>query len=184
MTPASEFEFEMTPSELWDLVGCCFSEDDGSLPGIEIRNLAPDEVAHIYAWIRSNSVVASLAPAFWDNREEVDRPIDSVPNAALLVATGQAAPFLVAVNGLTVDRVTIPCLGIFVFQDTIALDYRMGSAWQPEQVFAFFSLLRHLVLFSAAGTIHPASNEGPPYPEAFAVSWACFLNSFDPPTKL
>lgn len=178
----SEFKFEMTPSELWDHVGCCFREDDGSLPGIEIRNLAPDEIAQIYAWIRSHSVVESLAPTFWDNRHQTDRPIDSVPNAAHLVATGEAAPFHFAVNGLSVQQVLIPCLGIFVFQDTIALDYRMGRAWQPEQVFAFFSLLRLLVKLSAAGTVHPEAGEGPPYPEAFSVAWAYFLNSHEPPT--
>lgn len=182
MTPPRAFDFAMTPSELWERVGSCFSDDDGSLPGIEIGNLTPEEIAQIYAWIRSNSTVASDAPTFWDNQLQSNRPIDSVPSAAVMVATGQAAPFHFAVDGLSVEQVMIPCLGIFVFQDTIAVDYRMGSAWHPEQVFAFFSLLRHLVKFSAAGSVQPEAGEGPPYPEAFTVAWAYFVNSHELPT--
>ncbi len=173
----------MTPSEHWNLAGCCFCEDDGSLPGVEIQNLSTNEVAQIYSWIRSNSTVESLDPVFWDNRNDRNRPIDSVPNAAALVAAGDAAPFHVAVSNLIVDRVAIPTLGVFVFQDMISLDYRMGSEWQAEQVFAFFTLIRKLVRFSQAGSVHPETNEGPPHPDAFAISWAYFSNSFDPQTN-
>jgi hypothetical protein len=45
------------------------------------------------------------------------------------------------IGELTLNNITIPDLGLFVFQDSVSLDYRMGSAWGPENLAALFEYL-------------------------------------------
>ena len=160
---------------LWDQVGACFDTDDGSLPGIEVSKLSPDELAAIYAMLRSRSHVEGDPPEFWSTVEEASRPVDSVPNAAALVASGQAEAFHMLIAGLVASGVPLPPIGVFVWPDTIELDYRMGSDWGPPQVAGFFELLRDCCRLAAGALVVPADCEGPPYPKRFLQAWSSFV---------
>ena len=70
--------------------------------------------------------------------------MDPVSNAAALVVSGEAEAFHLVLGGLQSQAVTIPDLGVFVFPDQLALDYRVGPAWGPSEVEAFFRLLGEL----------------------------------------
>ncbi|WP_437742171.1 hypothetical protein WMF39_42400 [Sorangium sp. So ce1504] len=164
----------MSPEMLWNRVRQCFETNDGSLPTVELQNLTNGEVADLYSSIRRGSHVVSRDATFWDTQATIDRGLDEVPNAALLVSTGQASPFHFAIEGASACEVTIPCLGVHVFQDTIAFDYRMGAEWGGQQVFALFSWLEHLLSRTRAGVLAPSANEGPPDPEAFMLAWKLF----------
>ncbi len=134
-------------TELYDI----FDTDDGSLPGIDINNLCPQEVGSIYHFLRTRSILVGSPrhpetgrPCFWHESEQHDVDLDAVPNAALLVAEGTAAAFHIVVKGLTFLGATIPDFGVFVFSESIVLDYRMGKEWGPAQVAALFECLRHM----------------------------------------
>lgn len=114
-------------------------------------------------------------PTFWDKESMSDRALDDVPNAALLVPSGRAEPFHFAVQGIKVDATELPCIGIQVFQEILALDYRMGTEWQPLQVFAFFSWLKELIGNTQRGTLIPQEGEGPPNPLRFVDAWNRFV---------
>jgi hypothetical protein len=165
---------------LWSNIRHCFETDDGSLPSIEVQNLTSHEVADLYSLIRSGSHVVSQDSSFWDEREARDRPLDDVPNAALLVSTGQASPFHFAIEGARGCGIAIPVLGVHVFQEAIAFDYRMGADWGEQQVFALFSWLDDLLARTRAGILAPSSNEGPPDPEAFMAAWKLFSEQNEP----
>lgn len=47
-------------------------------------------------------------------------------------------------GGIQSGIVAIPDLGVFVFPDQLSLDYRMGPAWGPSELEAFFGLLGEL----------------------------------------
>jgi hypothetical protein len=157
---------------LWAQVIECFNTDDGSLPSIEITNLSATDVAAIYAMLRSRSKLVDESPVFWSRSEKASLPVDSVSNAAAMVASEQAEPFHHCISGVIAAGVELPVLGVFVFQDTIELDYRMGNEWGLHQVAGFFELIRDCCAIAHSAVVVPASFEGPPYPDKFASVWA------------
>jgi hypothetical protein len=155
----------------------CFNTDDGSLPGIEITNLSATGVAAIYAMLRSRSKLVGEPPVFWSRSEKQSLPIDSVPNAAALVASEQSEAFHHTISGVIAAGVELPVLGVFVFTDTVELDYRMGKEWGLHQIAGFFELLRDCCAIAPSAVVVPAKFEGPPYPDRFASVWASYNKS-------
>lgn len=163
------------PTSLWKQVGDCFNVDDGSLPSIEIAQLSPDGVQAIYAMLRSRSrLYGDATRELWSRTLEASIPIDSVPNAAVLVTEGHADAFHFGLTSITAFGTELPELGVFVFPDCIELDYRMGPEWGPAQVAGFFELLHDCASLDPAAIVLPAETEGPPYPERFARAWATY----------
>ena len=157
---------------LWTEVSACFDTDDGSLPGIEVAKLSPAGVAAVYAMLRQRSHLVGEQPEFWSRTREASLPVDSVPNAAALVAAGRAEPFHHCLGGIVAGGTELPVLGVFVWPGTIELDYRMGQEWGPQQVAGFFRLLRDCCELDPGGIVIPAESEGPPYPDRFMRAWA------------
>lgn len=158
------------PTERWTKVRPCFEHDDGSLPTVEISSLTPDEVGRLYSFLRGCSKSTSVDPKFWDSVEEREVPIDDVPNAGSLVALRRAEPFHFNVDCIGIHGAAIPCLGVHVFQETIALDYRMGDDWNAENVYAYFKLLKSMVSRTRHGVLG-LDSEAPPEPEVFMAAW-------------
>lgn len=134
-------------SQLWNQLHDLFDTDDGSLPDIELNNLTAEEIENIYAYLRLNSKIVSCGAYFWSITTQEEVPVDSVENAASLVVRGEAEGFHILVGGLTFGETVIPDLGIFVFKDSISLDYRMGQEWGSAEVdalFALFSKIREI----------------------------------------
>ncbi|MBX7105944.1 MAG: hypothetical protein K1X57_17815 [Gemmataceae bacterium] len=127
---------------LWDEAGVCFDTDDGSLPGIEVDKLSPAGVSAVYAMLRRRSRLVGDPPEFWSRTHEGSVPVDSVPDAAGLVAAGEAEAFHLCIGGVVAGGVELPVLGVFVWPGCVELDYRMGREWGPAQVAGFFALLR------------------------------------------
>lgn len=159
---------------LWAKIRICFETDDGSLPGIEIANLSPAGVAAVYAMLRGRSRLAGDPPEFWSSVQATSVLVDSVPNAAALVAEGQADPFHHCIAGVVAGNVELPVIGVFVWADSIELDYRMGPDWGPSKVAGFFELLRDCCALDPAAVVLPAENEGPPCPSEFERAWVAY----------
>lgn len=164
---------------LWNQVRACFETDDGSLPGVEIANVTAVGVAAIYAMIRSRSRLCGESPEFWSLASNSSQPVDSVANAAALVASGEAEAFHIVVEGLFAAGAALPAIGVFVFADSIELDYRMGRDWDEARVTGFFEFLRDCCARARGSTLVPAEQEGPPYPEAFMHAWSKFNSGRD-----
>ena len=159
---------------IWELVRECFEADDGSLPSIEIVNLSPTGVAAVYAMLRRRSRLTGEPPEFWSRQDEASLPIDSVPNAAAMVAANHADAFHHTIAGLVAGGVELPVLGVFVWSNCVELDYRMGPEWGPAEVAGFFELLRDCCEIEVGAAVLPADSEGPPYPDRFMRAWSLF----------
>jgi hypothetical protein len=159
---------------LWEIAGVCFDTDDGSLPGIEIANLSPAGVSSIYALLRQRSRLSGNPPQFWSRTHNESVHVDSVPDAARLVVSGDAEAFSHCVEGVIAAGVKLPVLGVFVLPTIVELDYRMGQEWGPAQVAGFFELLKDLCNLDSSAVIVPAKFEGPPYPERFLQAWSMY----------
>lgn len=151
----------------------CFVHDDGSLPGIEVRLEDSREVPRIYEFLMSCSKTTTPEATFWDEVAQREVLINSVPNAAFGVVDGTTSGFRTCVE-MQVAGVHLPEIGIFIFRDSIELDWRMGPEWTHEKVLAFFELL-HL-LKGQAPTLELADPEveGIPNPEAFFRFWNAY----------
>jgi hypothetical protein len=159
---------------LWAEVRECFDTDHGSLPGIEISKLSPSGVSAIYAMLRGRSRLCGDRPEFWSRTKEASVLVDSVPNAAGLVAAGEAEAFHHCVEGVVAGGVELPVLGIFVWADIVELDYRMGREWGPARVAGFFELLGDCCALDSGAVVVPADFEGPPYPDRFLGAWSLY----------
>jgi hypothetical protein len=164
----------ISAARLWEQVRDCFTYDDGSLPTIEIYNLTQEEVGDLYGATREGTRIASEEAMFWDLTSEQERHLDEVGNAGALVAAGKAAPFHFAIDGLGGPGCSVPCIGVHVFQDSIALDYRMGKDWGKKEVWCFFVWLRDLMSRTSAGMIR-LGDERPPAGDTLIAALGAFL---------
>ncbi len=155
-------------SHLWSQLHHLFDTNDGSLPDIELNNLTGEGVENIYAFLRQNSDIVSCGSYFWSIPEEKEVPVDAVENAASLVVKGEAECFHIVLAGLSFNGATIPDLGVFVFQNSIVLDYRMGEWWESaelEALFMCFSKIREIA--PAVEINYPSSLSYPEFREQF-----------------
>ena len=159
-------------SWLWSEVHELFDTDDGSLPDILVQYRRAEATAEGYALLRGEASPGSTEnETFWSTVEKDDRPVDSVQNAASLVLSGESEAFHVVLAGIRSGDTVIPDLGVFVFPDELALDYRMGKAWGAGEVEGLFKLLVRLVALDPGASVKPG-NVFPPDPgRRFDKAW-------------
>ena len=92
----------------------------------------------------------------------------SVDNAAQLLVEGKAESFHFGIKP-TYKGISIPALGIFIFIDSIAFDYRMGKEWTEEKELSFFRLLVVLKKLTNQCLIRCEEVESPPNPESIIL---------------
>jgi hypothetical protein len=149
----------------------CFVEDDGSLPGIELKFGNPDEVPRVYEFLVSRSTITTPNATYWDEQKQCDVRIDTVPHPAMLVARGFASHFHHCVAGLSIDGTVLPELGVFVFKDSIEIDYRMGPEWTRNCILAFLELIHRLHCLAPSAELSCAVVEEMPASDSFLLAW-------------
>ena len=165
-------------SWLWNDLHEMFDEDDGSLPEIRVQysnTSAPVEGFQLIQHLSETNRRAHNAPSeptFWSVPEQEERRVDSVPNAAALVVSGDAEPFHLVFSGIEIDGTSIPDLGVYVFPDELALNYRMGPEWGPEQVNALFSLLHELTQIDRGARLTLEDGVVPEWIHRFEGAWS------------
>lgn len=119
-------------------------------------------------WRRGHDATACGA-SYCDRGDGRDKPIASAEdaaNAAILVCNEEADSIHVVLGGLESAGTSIPDLGVFVHPEGLVLDYRMGSAWGPQQVAALFALLFTIAEMEPDLAVHHQYSD-----EAFAIAW-------------
>lgn len=155
---------------VWDKLRFLFETDDSSLPEVRLTELTSEGVAAIYAFICSRAEVSDTS--FWHKSLDRDESIKAYPNAAQLLATNEAEPFHFLAYSLNLDGVVLPDLGVFVFQDEITLDYRMGPDWDEPRVLALFELMRQLAALDQHARIRLDEHTLPEVEKLFLASWS------------
>jgi len=170
--------------QLWDSLHDLFDTDDGCLPDIEMEGLPAEAVAELYAFLRSRSELVGYMPhsltgqpCFWSVAEQEEVPLDAVPNPARLMSEGAAEAFHVILGGLRFGGAVIPDLGLFVFSDALAFDYRMRPEWGPAQVVALFECLRQIQRIAPSVQIGLPAGELPGVRERFVLALQQYQNS-------
>jgi len=164
---------------LWDQLHDLFEKDDGSLPEVRVDYRDRNAVMRGYELLRSRVHAISDQATFWSIAESQSKHIDSVPNPAALVVYGKAESFHVVFGGISFGRVVLPELGVFVFPDRLALDYRMGPKWGPAELEAFFKLLAELSVLDPKSTLSLDESILPEIAARFQDSWIRFREQYD-----
>jgi hypothetical protein len=167
----------MEAQQLWKELHDLFDTDDGSLPEIQIQNLSSDEVITIFDYLKNACHHLSNNARFWSVEDQESKPINFVPNAAALVTQGRAEPFHVLCHGLSYGGEVIPDLGVFVFDDQISLDYRMGAEWNAARLKALFGTLRQIKQLAPAVKIGLEKNVLREVGVRFEVTWKKYLEA-------
>ena len=134
----------MKAEDLWKELSYLFKTCDDSLSEIRLTNLSSDGVAAIFSYLQHSCRRISNESTFWNIEAQKSETITSVPNAAALVVEGCAEAFHCLCQGPTHKQIVIPDLGVFVFDDQINLDYRMGEEWDATKLEALFGILREV----------------------------------------
>jgi hypothetical protein len=129
----------MNQDQLWEAIHELFDTISGELPEIDLDCLSGHQIIKIFSLLAAHS--KEILGTFWDNKMNADRPICSVENAAKMVVEGKASCFHALMRGIEINGTAIPDLGVFVYEDNMSLDYRMGPKWGPRELAALFQLL-------------------------------------------
>ena len=163
---------------LWNEIHDFFDTDDGSLPEICVDYADKQAAALGYAHLRKLAVtIWPESPCFCAIPGDEERPLDSVPNLAALVVSGQAHAFHVVFSGIQLRGVTIPDIGVFVFPKQLALDYRMGAAWGAAEVEALFALLSQLIVLDPHASLSLEDGILPELAVRFQAAWLRYLTN-------
>ncbi len=152
----------------WSIAHDNFEDDDGSLPGILISNLNSKAVRTIYDYFRNHGTIETENPTIYVESKKADIPLEEAENAAQLVTSGDSHSFHCCFSGINYHSQQLPTLGLFVFDDAVEIDYRMGGHWNRENVNALFAFLAHLQSLCPGCMIASASTEGLPFPGSFS----------------
>jgi hypothetical protein len=164
----------MEPDQLWKELHYLFDTDDGSLPEIWIVNLSKEGVVAIFSYLQKACRTIAGGSVFWSLEDQQERPINSVPNAADLVVQDRAESFHFLCQGLTYEGTVLPDIGVFVFGDQIALDYRMGKEWNAVKLRALFGILKEAKRIDSRARISIESYASPQVRKQFETMWRKF----------
>ena len=146
-------------SWIWTELHDLFDTDDGSLPEIRVSYAKREATVAGYDLLRRRAArVVTEKPYFWSKLHDAEQALDSAPNATALVVAGEAEPFHVVLGGIKARNTAIPDLGVFVFPDQLALDYRMGPAWGSSEIEALFQVLVELTALDPDATVSLEEN--------------------------
>ena len=156
----------------WAKLHDLFDTDDGSLPEIHVNYATRAATVSGYDLLRRRAArVVTEKPYFWSKAHDAECALDSVSNAAAFVVTGEAEPFHVVLGGIQTRSTTIPDLGVFVFPNQLAMDYRMGPAWGASALEALFQVLVELVAFDPSATVSLEENVVTSVAARFQTAW-------------
>jgi len=156
-----------------------FRDNDGSLPDIELHDLSGDEVIRGYNLLKGFSEKISSEKAYyWSVKEEIEIPITFNDNPSIKVVSGEAEPFHLCFDGITsASGKRVPELGLFVFEDWLSLDYRMGPEWNFEALQGLFEILYSLHQNSKSMKIVHRANINDDDGTIFKSAWEAYKSS-------
>lgn len=128
---------------IFDLLRPYFTTDDGSLPDITVSYADSAGVPSAFAHLFTCGGRIVNARTVWMRDSESEKLVAGPADAESVIA-GTADSFHVLLTGVVCAGVELPDLGVFVFPNSLDIDYRMGPQWGDEQVHGLIELLRQL----------------------------------------
>ena len=150
---------------LWRDLRDLFEDDDGSLPEIQLLDVASaaDADGAYRAFLR---VAAPLRPTqtAWDPNREREVSLGNFPDAGLLAAFGIIEGLHVVLFDVFYRGIALPDLGVRVDRGgTISVDYRPGPHWNADMLAGFIELLGNIRALTPGTRLVAADPSGAPY---------------------
>lgn len=119
--------------------------DDGTLGDIELSNLSSEEVIAGFNSLKASAKDLQTPEFFyWSKQQQKEVPItfEQSTDAIKALVEGEAEPFRVNFTSLSSSKgQKLPELGVFVFHNSLTIDYKMGAEWDKASITGLFDLL-------------------------------------------
>lgn len=163
----------------WNELEPLFQTPDGALPDIELNNVFPKSVAIGYEFIRDNSVWPThTVPSYWSKTAERDVDFTQSDNPAKYVVEETADSFHICFDStLSPSGYKIPNLGVFIFQDSISLDYRAGPDWNVEAIKGLFEVIGYIYSISNTMSLKHLGNICDDTGDILESAWNSYKNA-------
>jgi len=138
---------------LWEKIGHLFTEDDGALPEVELKDLMLRGAERIYRALLAAAPALPETVTLWSLAEGREVLLREVRNPVGEVFAGRIEHIYFDLNDVVVGSVLIPPLGVAVFPGQIALDYSARDPWNATVLAAFARLLGSLRALDAGGRL-------------------------------
>lgn len=126
---------------LWNETHHMFDSDDGSFPEICICGLSADQVSDGYLFIREKAQFTVGTPCFFNCETRREMDLSEAENPARLVCEKKANPFHFMTRNIRYEPGCVHELGIFIFDNAIALDYEKGPIWGEREIETLFQII-------------------------------------------
>ncbi|BFM05008.1 hypothetical protein [Halioxenophilus aromaticivorans] len=133
--------------EDWSELLSIFTENDVSLPDIELLHLSGREaIAGYERFGNFAGYISSEIPYYWPVTNQCEVSILFTDNPSVQFVAGEAEPFHLCFGGIkSLTGKKLPELGafvfVFVFADSLVIDYRMGPEWTQAALEGLFEIL-------------------------------------------
>lgn len=127
-----------------------FDSDDGSLPEVQFDVPNPDSVRDSYLFVQAcASRIESRRACYWSRSQNIEVPITIGDDPVAELIAGNAESFHVVFGGVvSPSGYRVPPLGVFVFLNELAIDYRMGKDWDIDSIGGFFEILDRVAVIT------------------------------------
>lgn len=129
---------ETAAAALFDAIQAVFSDDEGSLPEVQIDGIAPSEAQELFAL----AAPLQSGQTVWDEERDEEVSIRDFTEPGRLAAKGRLSSLHFVLRELRWGDGELPELGVSVWPGTLALDYSPGAEWTVNVVARFVRLLR------------------------------------------
>jgi hypothetical protein len=146
-------ESKQKRERLWVELSDLFKEDEGFLPEVRLIDLSPDGTARIFDGLLHIAEPLDASQTIWHDECQREIQLADVPNAGVLAATGRINSLHAVLRGIRFGELPIPDLGVSVWPNEIALDYRPGLGWDADTLAGFIELLSELLELGGGGRL-------------------------------
>ena len=140
-----------------------FSRDDGSLPEVEFDVSNAQDIRAAYLFLQSCACrieSRKKAACYWSKSKGVLVPIGLGDDPVPALMSGDTDPLHIVFGGIrSPSGQAVPALGIFVFCDALAIDYRMGSDWDSSAILGLFEILDRIAEITGASKFAHRDND-------------------------
>lgn len=142
--------------QLWETISNILFKEEGSLPEIRLTGLTSEHAAAVFSNLLEMANTTDLSQTIWHEKLKCEVPLSELPNAGALAADGVLSSLHVILSGIRSGGTLLPDLGVSVYTNEVALDYRPGSDWNPDVLAAFIELLSGLRSLEDGGRLEVA----------------------------
>ncbi len=150
----------MDKQKIWQQVKFYFDSNDGSLPEFRISNLKKNEIREIFKYLLELGDNVGDEQCVWFDQKYVK--CNSFESSDKLFDALLAVSQHVLIKNITLENTELPPVGVFILENEMELDYRMGEGWDLNSFFTLIELFKKIKSLAPSCSVSmPFDGEAP-----------------------